>query len=235
MQIVINIDRVLVRRLALGSLIALSAAALIVPTLVWAFDLPASSDEVDLNPPKKPGAKPPKLKPIMQTVETTLGNHAKNFKALGVAVSTLEERMRELERMRAQSDAGRIDALEARVSEVETSLSATTAALSTLEDRLGAVPGLTQEQQEILGYFSIVQLPDGQGNTLTTIRVSDVNVQIVNGLGATNGNPNDPANLDPTQIFSNGLGNLIVGYDEPLPLNGQVFKFATAARSRWIP
>ena len=79
---------------------------------------------------------------------------------------------------------------------------------------------LTPEQQEILGHMSILEIPsetDQEGNILsvaTTIRFSGVNVQIVNGLGATNGNPVNP--FDPT---TNGLGNLIVGYNE---LNSRV-------------
>lgn len=70
---------------------------------------------------------------------------------------------------------------------------------------------LTAEQKEILSHMSIVFLDDGQGGTTKTIRISDVNVQIVNGLGATNGNPVAP---DDTTGTTNGLGNLIVGYNE---------------------
>ncbi len=53
-----------------------------------------------------------------------------------------------------------------------------------------------------------------------TILYEGVNLQIVNGLGATNGNPSDP---EATNIFStntNGLGNLIVGYNEASPVPG---------------
>lgn len=38
------------------------------------------------------------------------------------------------------------------------------------------------------------------------------NVYVQNGLGATNGNPSDPKHDD--EAVANGLGNLIVGYDE---------------------
>ncbi len=38
------------------------------------------------------------------------------------------------------------------------------------------------------------------------------NVQIVNGLGATDGNPNDPTNKN-NDAVTNGLGNLIIGYN----------------------
>ncbi len=59
---------------------------------------------------------------------------------------------------------------------------------------------ITPEQQEILNHMSIVYLNDGFGGQCKTIRISGVNVQIVNGLGATE--------------TANCLGNLIVGYNE---------------------
>ncbi len=51
---------------------------------------------------------------------------------------------------------------------------------------------------------------------MKTIRFTGVNVQIVNGLGATNGNPADPGSIVGTV---NGLGNLIVGYNEQVFFN----------------
>jgi len=77
------------------------------------------------------------------------------------------------------------------------------------------LPLLTPEQQEILSHLSLVHLPDGQGGTVKTIRVTGVNLQLVNGLGATNGYPLDPASQDPMLTQENGAGNLIVGYNEP--------------------
>ncbi len=62
------------------------------------------------------------------------------------------------------------------------------------------IPALTPEQQEILSHQSIVYLDDGQGGTVKTLRIEGINVQVVNGAGSTQ-----------TQ---NGLGNLIVGYNE---------------------
>ena len=74
---------------------------------------------------------------------------------------------------------------------------------------------ITGEQQEILSHMSIVYLDDGYGNLVNkAIRISDINVQIVNGLGATNGYPTDPTTNDPALTVTNGLGNLIVGYNE---------------------
>jgi len=49
--------------------------------------------------------------------------------------------------------------------------------------------------------MEIVQLPDGLGGTVKTIRFHGINVQIVNGSGSTTG-------------LVDGLGNLIVGYNE---------------------
>lgn len=57
---------------------------------------------------------------------------------------------------------------------------------------------------EILQHFSIVYLDDGQGGFVKTIRIEGVNLQIVSGTGLTNS--------------VNGLGNLIIGYNE---LRGQ--------------
>ncbi len=52
----------------------------------------------------------------------------------------------------------------------------------------------------------------------TTLQFEGMNLKIVNGLGATNGNMEDP---DSTTGTVNGLGNLIVGYDEKIdPFDG---------------
>ncbi|MBK7875563.1 MAG: hypothetical protein IPJ77_07400 [Planctomycetes bacterium] len=76
------------------------------------------------------------------------------------------------------------------------------------------IPTLTPEQAAILSRMSIVQIPDGQGGSSETIRFTGVNVQIVNGLGATNGYPADPSTFDPALTSTNGVGNLIIGYNE---------------------
>ena len=54
------------------------------------------------------------------------------------------------------------------------------------------------------------RLHDGQGGTVKTLRISGINVQVVNGLDATNGFPTAPnsTNVNLTQV--NGMGNLIV-------------------------
>jgi hypothetical protein len=73
---------------------------------------------------------------------------------------------------------------------------------------------LSPEQLEILDHLSLVYLDDGQGGFTKTIRISGVNLQLVSGLGATNGNPSDPGSVAAGETRSNGLGNLIVGYNE---------------------
>ena len=60
---------------------------------------------------------------------------------------------------------------------------------------------LNAASPQILEVMSIVQIPDGLGGTKKTLRIEGVNLQVVNGEGTTTGS------LD-------GLGNLIVGYNE---------------------
>jgi len=87
------------------------------------------------------------------------------------------------------------------------SLSSSALALASFSFALGAFatpgpvsgPQLTPEQARILRHMSLIQLDDGLGNMVTTIRVTGANLQIVNGLGATDS--------------ENGAGNLIVGYN----------------------
>ncbi len=54
----------------------------------------------------------------------------------------------------------------------------------------------------------------GVNRTGNNINFDGVNVRIRNGLGATNGNMEDPNSFTTTSV--NGLGNLIVGYDESI-------------------
>jgi hypothetical protein len=68
---------------------------------------------------------------------------------------------------------------------------------------------LTPELVEVLSHLSIVHLDDGRGGKVKTIRVSGANLQIVNGLGTTDGRSDAAA-----QGKTNGLGNLILGYAE---------------------
>jgi hypothetical protein len=85
---------------------------------------------------------------------------------------------------------------------LQTSLNAESAARAAadtaLQDRAAALENKTQ-------YVSI----DGGEMFIT-----GTNLNIRNGLGATNGNPADPASTDPASTQVNGKGNLIVGYNE---------------------
>jgi len=67
---------------------------------------------------------------------------------------------------------------------------------------------------EFLQHMTIEHLPDGQGATVPTLRLTGLNLQIVNGLGATNGYPADPTTIDPLLTATNGTGNIILGYSE---------------------
>ena len=74
------------------------------------------------------------------------------------------------------------------------------------QERVGQLATLTYDQREVLRHMSIVYLDDGQGGLAKTIRIEGVNVQVVNGSGAANGN---------------GVGNLLLGYcEEPVDITG---------------
>ena len=68
--------------------------------------------------------------------------------------------------------------------------------------------------RELVQHGSVVYLEDGEGGLVKTIRLSGVNLQIVSGTGATNGNPAQPGSVAEGVAAVNGLGNLIVGYNE---------------------
>ncbi len=58
---------------------------------------------------------------------------------------------------------------------------------------------------------NLFSLSDGVAQK-TELTLTGVNLHIVNGLGATNGEPNNPT--DTGTPVTNGLGNLIIGYNE---------------------
>ena len=75
-------------------------------------------------------------------------------------------------------------------------------------------PALTAEQAEILSHLSLVQIPmDNQGNQAPTIRITGVNLQLVNGMDSTWGDETAEV-WNPSAHRTNGLGNLIIGYQE---------------------
>ena len=102
--------------------------------------------------------------------------------------------------------------LEGRSGELEAELASLREQIEALQSQVANVQALTTDDaQEILSLMSVVDL-DGH---YKTIRITGANLQIVNGLGATNGNPADPDTDDRDLTTVNGLGNIIVGYQEP--------------------
>ncbi len=107
--------------------------------------------------------------------------------------------------------AHRVAVLEAAVENLITELEAANTEIANLKTELAVVKSNTVlELDGILTYGMDIK---GYPRALFT----GVNVQIVNGLGATNGHPDDPREVDPLLIQVNGLGNLIVGYNEFYP------------------
>ena len=68
--------------------------------------------------------------------------------------------------------------------------------------------------KDLAHVLSMEMVSDGQGGRIPTLRFSGVNLQVVNGLGATNGYPDDPSSVKRSEVRTNGSGNLILGYNE---------------------
>lgn len=75
-----------------------------------------------------------------------------------------------------------------------------TASLFIVTGMAAPTGGLTSQQLAVLNTMSIVHVPNGQGGTTQTLRITGVDVQIVNGVG--------------TSLSANGVGNLVMGYNE---------------------
>ena len=77
-----------------------------------------------------------------------------------------------------------------------------------------AGPVLTAEQAEILSHLSLAQVPiDNQGTLVPTITITGANLQLVNGMGSSWGDSEGDV-WNPSTHRTNGLGNLIIGYQE---------------------
>ena len=113
-----------------------------------------------------------------------------NFDALVQAVNALQ---------------AQVDAQAATISTLESDLASAETALSAAESQIGAL-----QSNSVLALDGLLFLDlDAEGNDVA--RFDQVNVQITNGLGATNGDPMlNPNNPGPV----NGLGNLVIGYNE---------------------
>lgn len=102
--------------------------------------------------------------------------------------------------------------LQAQINKLRHELAVAKRKIHNLNQRLAVV-----ESNTVLQLSGVLSL-DTTDPTRPTALFNGVNVQIVNGLGATNGNPGTRIGATPA---INGLGNLIVGYDEPrLPEEG---------------
>ena len=73
-----------------------------------------------------------------------------------------------------------------------------------------AAVGLTPQQEAILNTMELTAMNDGIGNRVPVLRITGVNVQIVNGTGSTD--------------CVNSTGNLIIGYGETSPAGGFIFE-----------
>ena len=94
------------------------------------------------------------------------------------------------------------------------------AATASLVASTGTAPSSSQDPdltvlRELARHLTVEHVDDGNGTPVKTFRFTGVNVQIVNGLGATNGNPADPFDLS-ANVRTNSAGNLILGYNEVL-------------------
>ena len=95
------------------------------------------------------------------------------------------------------SQAGGLPALQNRVAALEAQNASQGQQIASLTGRVVALEAKTQ-------YLTV---------SGTETYFTGTNVHIRNGLGSTNGNPDDPRTLDPDDTAVNGLGNLIVGYN----------------------
>lgn len=116
-----------------------------------------------------------------------------NFAALLEAVNALEDQL--------GTALNRIEELEGDLAMTEAELAAVEADLSALESSVSDMDAVPASLLAFSEHLEV--LPDPENVTGSTIRISQANLQIVNGEGATD--------------TVNGLGNLIVGYNEPRP------------------
>ena len=86
---------------------------------------------------------------------------------------------------------GQGKSLEQRVNDLE-------AQIATLKTQVNSQAAVVSVLQQLLAHFS------REGNN---IFITGANLNIVNGLGATNGNPNTPESVEPASMVTNGLGN----------------------------
>ena len=110
----------------------------------------------------------------------------------------------------------RLTALEGTVAQQAAEIAALTAALEAETANRAqaddALQGQVDPLEATLAPFSTVERPSGGYDVYLT----EANLHLRNGLGATNGYPADAGSSDPACTQTNGLGNLIVGYNEAI-------------------
>ncbi len=108
-------------------------------------------------------------------------------------------------------------------------IAALTAALETEAASRAQADDALQDQvdplEAKLAPFSTVERTGGGYDVYLT----EANLHLLNGLGATNGYPADPISIDPAYTQTNGLGNIIVGYNEVADTRWD------AASQTWVP
>jgi hypothetical protein len=120
-----------------------------------------------------------------------------NFQALVDALNAQQTAIQQLQNELASANA--------TISQLQSDLDA---AEANVASNASAVANIESNTVLALDGFLFLDM-DAEGNDVA--RFDQVNVQITNGLGATNGDPiSSPSNPGPV----NGLGNLVIGYNE---------------------
>lgn len=129
--------------------------------------------------------------------------------ALGLALLALPSQTRA-----SQEPAPAAGSVEQRLAALEATVKAQAEQISALESTLAA-------QAAQLAPFSTQWTTPGRPENGYEVYLTNANLHIVNGLGATNGYTANPWSTDPASTRTNGHGNLIIGYDEVSPTSTQ--------------
>jgi len=110
---------------------------------------------------------------------------------------------------------GGLPALEKRVAALEAIVVANMEQIAALKAALLAENSARQAAESALANRAEVLEEKTQFMSVegTELYITGANVHIRNGLGATNGNPDDPRATAPETTAVNGLGNLTIGYN----------------------
>lgn len=120
-------------------------------------------------------------------------------------------------RLSAQQTGG-LPALERRLAALELALTKKTQEITALQAALAAEKAAREAADTALATraSALEDKTRFMSTSDTETYFTGTNVHILNGLGATNGNPDDPRTLNPDATDVNGLGNLIIGYNASL-------------------